>query len=82
MQTVSSHHNQLVIGSDVTDRKRTEEAVRETKEFGIPEALDSGNPESFELRLVTMLAEDQLGGKVELDRTEGTRFEIRFGVME
>jgi len=49
---------------------------------GIPEGLEFGNPESLGLRLVTMLVEDQLGGQVELDRTEGTRFQIRFGVAE
>jgi two-component sensor histidine kinase len=49
---------------------------------GIPEALELGDAESLGLRLVTMLAEDQLGGQVELDRTEGTRFRIRFGVAE
>jgi len=50
--------------------------------IGIPESLEFGNPESLGLRLVTMLVEDQLGGQVELDRTEGTRFQIRFGVVE
>jgi PAS domain S-box-containing protein len=49
---------------------------------GIPAGLDFRNAESLGLRLVSMLAEEQLGGQVELDRTEGTRFEIRFGVAE
>jgi PAS domain S-box-containing protein len=50
--------------------------------IGIPASLDFRNAESLGLRLVSMLAEDQLGGQVELDRTCGTRFEIRFGVAE
>lgn len=49
---------------------------------GIPEGLDFRNTESLGLRLVTLLAEHQLGGKVKLDRTKGTRFQIRFGVAE
>jgi PAS domain S-box-containing protein len=49
---------------------------------GIPENLDFKNTESLGLRLVTLLAEHQLEGEIKLDRTEGTRFQIRFGVAE
>ena len=49
---------------------------------GVPEDLDFRNVESLGLQLVTILAEDQLGGQIELDRTGGTRFQIRFGVAE
>ncbi|MCK4255831.1 PAS domain S-box protein [candidate division WOR-3 bacterium] len=45
---------------------------------GIPEELDFRKTESLGLNLVTLLAEEQLQGKVRLDRKEGTRFQIRF----
>ena len=47
--------------------------------IGTPESLDFRNPESLGLRLVTILAE-QVGGQIELDRTEGTKFQIKFRV--
>ncbi len=47
---------------------------------GIPESVDVRNAKSLGLRLVSILAEDQLGGEMELDRTEGTKFRIRFRV--
>jgi len=46
--------------------------------IGIPEELDFGNIESLGLDLVKILAEHQLGGQIELNRTEGTRFSIKF----
>lgn len=45
---------------------------------GMPEDLDFRNTESLGLHLVTILAEDQLQGKIELNRTEGTKFQIKF----
>ena len=45
---------------------------------GIPEALDFKNTDSLGLDLVTILAEDQLEGKIELSRDSGTCFHIRF----
>ena len=49
---------------------------------GIPETVDFRNTESLGLRLVTILAEDQLNGSIDLDRTNGTTFLIRFGRVE
>lgn len=46
--------------------------------IGIPEDLDFRNTESLGLQLVTGLAEDQLQGKIELNRAEGTEFRIKF----
>jgi two-component sensor histidine kinase len=46
--------------------------------IGIPEALDWRNTESLGLRLVILLAEDQLDGTVSLDRRKGTHFTVRF----
>lgn len=45
---------------------------------GLPADLDFRNTGSLGLKLVTMLAEDQLEGKIELDMTEGTKFRVRF----
>ena len=46
--------------------------------IGIPENLNIRNTDSLGLELVIILAEDQLGGKIELDRTGGTTFRILF----
>ncbi len=46
--------------------------------IGISEELDIRDTESMGLHLVTILSEDQLHGKVELNRTGGTNFHIRF----
>jgi two-component sensor histidine kinase len=45
--------------------------------IGIPEDLDIKNTESFGMELISILAEDQLEGQIELDRTAGTRYQIR-----
>ena len=50
--------------------------------IGMPEGLDFRNTESLGLRLVTMLAEDQLDGEIKLDRTEGSEFRIKFRVAK
>ena len=45
---------------------------------GIPKNMDIRKTESLGLRLVIILAEDQLGGEVELDRKVGTKVIVRF----
>jgi len=45
---------------------------------GIPEDIDFKNTETLGLRLVTILAEDQLNGKVNLIKSKGTTFHITF----
>ncbi|MBU4223595.1 MAG: PAS domain S-box protein [Euryarchaeota archaeon] len=45
---------------------------------GIPSDVDFRKTESLGLRLVTILAEDQLQGKIDLDRSRGTEFIIKF----
>ena len=47
-----------------------------------PKDLDFRNTESLGLRLVTNLAENQLHGKIELDNSKGTKFQIRFKKMK
>jgi len=46
--------------------------------IGMPEKLDFRNTESLGLHLVTILSEDQLHGKIELNRIDGTDFRIQF----
>jgi two-component sensor histidine kinase len=46
--------------------------------IGMPEDLDFRNTASMGLHLVNILSEDQLHGKIELDRTGETTFRIRF----
>ena len=46
--------------------------------IGIPDNLDIENTESLGLRLVTMLAKDQLNGTIDLDITGGTVLHVRF----
>ena len=46
--------------------------------IGIPESLDIRNLESLGLYLVTTLVEQQLDGKLEMDRSAGTKFSISF----
>ena len=47
--------------------------------IGRPKEVDFRSPDSLGLRLVTILAEDQLHGAIKLDRERGTIFHIRFG---
>ena len=47
---------------------------------GIPEGFDIKNTESLGMQLVFILAEDQLGGKVDVEYSRGTSFHIRFSV--
>lgn len=47
-----------------------------------PKNLDFRNTDSLGLRLVTNLAENQLHGKIELNRNKGTEFRIRFKEMK
>ncbi len=46
--------------------------------IGIGEDIDFRHSESLGLELVTILVEDQLDGDIELNRTGGTTFRIRF----
>ncbi len=46
--------------------------------IGITEDLDWRNTDSLGLRLVIILAEDQLDGTLSLDRGKGTHFTVRF----
>jgi len=58
--------------------KRDIELLVTDNGIGLPEDIDFRTTETLGLRLVTILAEDQLNGEIELDRTDGTAFHIRF----
>jgi two-component sensor histidine kinase len=45
---------------------------------GLPESIDWDTTSTLGLRLVKMLGEHQLGGTVDLDRSDGTRFTLQF----
>ncbi len=45
---------------------------------GIPEDVDYRNTGSLGMRLIVNLTEYQLDGNVELNRSKGTEFRIRF----
>lgn len=47
--------------------------------IGIPDTIDFRKTESLGLRLVTLLAENQLGGRINLNTSRGTEFRIKFG---
>jgi len=49
--------------------------------IGIPENVDLKKTKSLGLHLVALLTEDQLNGKLQLDRKDGTRFQIQFKAM-
>lgn len=46
--------------------------------IGIPEDLDIRKTKSLGLQLIMTLIEDQLSGVIELDRTKGTEFRVKF----
>jgi len=46
--------------------------------ISMPEDIDFRNTESLGLHLVTILAKDQLRGEINLNRTGGTEFKIKF----
>jgi PAS domain S-box-containing protein len=46
--------------------------------IGMPEEMDFRNSESLGLRLVSTLSENQLQGEIQLNRGEGTEFQVRF----
>ena len=49
--------------------------------IGIPEDLEIEDLDSLGMQLVTILV-DQLDGKLEMKRDNGTKFPLRFTVME
>ncbi len=46
--------------------------------IGLPADFDWEKTKSLGLRLVRMLGQHQLGGRIEVDRTKGTKFTLTF----
>lgn len=63
------------IGKDKTELAVSDDGI------GMPKDLDLTSPTTLGLQLITMLAEDQLHGKIKLDRSQGTKIQIRFRVI-
>ena len=62
----------------IHDFKGTVELVIADNGIGIPEGIDFRTTETLGLQLVSILAEDQLGGEIQLIKNKGTEFRIRF----
>jgi PAS domain S-box-containing protein len=48
---------------------------------GIPEGFDLKNADSLGLKLVKMLVENQLDGSVDMEKSNGTKFTIKFDIQ-
>ncbi len=57
---------------------REVELVVSDNGIGLPKGLDVRDTKSLGMQLVTTLAEDQLKGKIEINRDNGTEFRIRY----
>jgi two-component sensor histidine kinase/putative methionine-R-sulfoxide reductase with GAF domain len=68
---------QIKIKINKTDEDEIE-LILSDNGIGVPDDLDIRNTKTLGLQLVTALAEHQLQGRIELDRTKGTEFRIRF----
>ena len=66
------------IGIALHSRDNCVELMVSDNGVGIPENFDFKTSETLGLRLVTILAEDQLDGEITLNRTRGTEFCITF----
>lgn len=70
---------------DITFRKAHDnslEIIVKDNGAGLPENIEIETAESLGLRLVHILATDQLGGNVHVTRTKGTTFKIQFEQAE
>ena len=76
-----NREGEIRIGLHLTDEDEIELRVGDNG-IGIPQEIDLRNSESLGLKLITDLAERQLGGKVELKRGDGTEFVIRFKELQ
>jgi len=57
------------------------EMIMSDNGVGIPDNIDFRSTHTLGLQLVTILAEDQLNGKIVLERTQGTTFRIMFKII-
>jgi len=79
--TVSSGNGKDVLNEVSISLKQMDSTIELTVSdngVGIPSDIDFSHPKSLGLHLVHMLAESQLNGNIELDRSHGTRLKIVF----
>jgi PAS domain S-box-containing protein len=74
---VDDRKNVLAIELNCTDESQCQLVVRDNG-VGLPKDFDWRNSDRLGLRLVRMLVENQLEGRIELDSTAGCRFVITF----
>ncbi len=67
----------LNISTSLSDDQNIEVVVSDNG-VGVPEHIDLKDSKTFGLRLINMLVEDQLGGKIEVEKDGGTTFKIEF----
>ncbi len=70
--------NEIKIALKQTEIKGEYELLVSDNGVGIPEGIDIRTAKTLGLRLITMLAERQLSGKMELNRDKGTEYRIKF----
>ena len=76
-----NREGEIVIRIRSIDQKGIELAVSDNGE-GIPEDFDWRNSDTLGLKLISLLAENQFDGVVNLDRDNGTRFNIRLDLKK
>jgi PAS domain S-box-containing protein len=70
------------ISIDVKTQEDNElEIIISDNGVGVPESVDFRSTHTLGLQLVTILVEDQLNGKIVLERNHGTTFRITFKIM-
>ncbi|GEM_PF-868224 len=62
--------------------KEDVELIVQDNGIGIPEDINLRESKSMGLSLVHILGEDQLGGRIEVERNGGTKFKIRFSIAK
>jgi len=63
-----------------SDKKNGVEISVSDNGVGIPEGFDLQKADSLGLKLIKMLAENQLDGSIDIDSKDGTRFTIKFNI--
>lgn len=75
----AGRHGEIVVGLDRDAVSGTLSLYVRDSGVGLPEGLDWRSAKSLGLRLVQMLAR-QLGGSVEVQRSPGTEFRVKFAI--
>lgn len=73
-------HGMIQIVLKHRDGHRMAELIVSDNGVGIPEGIDAVNSDTLGLKIVAMLAEDQLNGTLEVLRDDGTVFKICFPI--